>query len=311
MPSYDSQGRLKIVNANSTSTGSGGAIAIASGSNGIIVDTDATFINFQGTAVAAASLSGSGASININHAPYADFLTGFGEGASDADINVWQMSHDPLSGSIDWTVGIMFCRTSWDNGENEQRIWSTSNQFLVGGGTTFSMQDTLPNQFFVDGGGTNRLATGNGTNSNRAYMCFVVTRFEGGSAFLHQNGFYINGTVGTDTGQAYQASGYPFTVGGAAQPTNTAGAEDWGVHAICYVTRSLSEEEIMHWWRHVYASGTIVDIPNAPGNGLNGGWRVNSGINPSGTTWTPFIGADNLVKTGSKAHATQSLPLKW
>lgn len=293
-----------------TINGGSGGITIASGSSGTIVDSDATFINFQGSAVSSVALSGSGVTVNVNHTPYADFLTGFGEGASDADINVWQMSYDPLSGSANWAVGIIYCRTSWNNGEYAQRIWSTSNQFLVGGGTTFVMEDILPIVTVVTSSSTFS-ATAAGSNSNRSYCIFVVTTYDGGFVSIYQNGFFANGVAGNDTGIPYTESGFPFTVGGSAQPTNTTGAEDWGVHAVGYVTRSVSQEEIMHWWRHVYVSGTLVDVPNASGNGLNGAWRVTTGINPSTSTWTPFIGVDNLVKTGSKAHATQSIALKW
>jgi len=289
---------------------SSGPLEILSGSTGTQVTSSAYFINFDGSAISSVSISGSGTTVNVNHTPYADFLTGFGEGASDADINVWQMSYDPLSGSANWAVGIIYCRTSWNNGEDTQRIWSTSNQFLSGGGATFQMQDILPIVTVVTSSSIFS-ATGNGTNSNRSYCMFVVTTYDGGFVSVYQNGFFINGTGGDNTGISYTVSGYPFTVGGSAQPANTTGAEDWGVHAVGYVTRSVSQEEIMHWWRHVYVSGTLVDVPNASGNGLNGAWRVTTGINPSTSTWTPFIGADNLVKTGSKAHATQSLPLKW
>lgn len=289
---------------------SSGPLEILSGSTGTQVTSSAYFINFAGSAISAVTTTGSGATVNVNHTPYADFLTGFGEGATDADINVWQMSYDPLSGSANWAVGIIYCRTSWNNGEDTQRIWSTSNQFLAGGGATFAMQDTLPVVTVVTSS-TIFSANAAGSNSNRSYCIFVVTTYDGGSVSVYQNGFFANGVAGNDTGIPYTESGFPFTVGGSGQPTNTTGAEDWGVHAVGYVTRSVSQEEIMHWWRHVYVSGTLVDVPNASGNGLNGAWRVTTGINPSTSTWTPFIGVDNLVKTGSKAHATQSLPLKW
>ena len=63
MPSYDSQGRLKIVNAATGSGGGGGGgtgtIAIASGS-GVIVTSSAAYINFEGTAVRSVVQSGSG-----------------------------------------------------------------------------------------------------------------------------------------------------------------------------------------------------------------------------------------------------------
>lgn len=311
MPSYDSLGRLKIVNANSTSTGSGGAIAIASGSNGTIVDADATFINLKGSAISSVVTSGSGVAVNIDHVRYTDFLTGFGEGSTDAERNAWQMSFDPLSGSTNWTVGVLFTRTSWDNGEDEQRLWSTSNQFLAGGGATFSMANngTIPTLYFTQGGLQTNAASGE--NFFRSRTLFAVCRYTGGDTLQYMDGYFNNGAQGSDTGVAYDASGYPFTVGASGEPSNIYGAEDYGIHSIAYITRSLSQTEILDWWRHVYVSGTIVDIPNAPGNGLNGAWRVTAGVNPSGTTWLPFIGADNLVKTGTKAHATSSLPLIW
>lgn len=286
-----------------------GPLEILSGS-GTQVTSSAYFINFEGTAVRTVEVTGSGVSVHIDHRPLIDFLTGFGEGATDADINAWQMSFDPLSGSVNWCVGVIFTRDNWDGGEDEQRIWSTSNQFLAGGGATFAFTETVPTVYSVDSAATLNTATGTGDNSFRSRAIFATVRHDDGLVTIDTNGFYTNGFSSGNAG-AYQASGYPFTVGASGQPLNINGAEGWGIHAIGYVTRSVSRTEVLEWWHNVYSSGTMTDIPNTPGNGLNGAWRVVGGVNPSGTTWSPFIGADNLVKTGSKAHATSSIPLYW
>lgn len=313
MPSYDSQGRLKIVNAATGSGGGGGGgtgtIAIASGS-GVIVTSSAAYINFEGTAVRSVVQSGSGVSVHIDHRPLVDFLTGFGEGATSADINAWQMSFDPLSGSVNWCVGVIYTRNEWDVGEDEQRIWSTSNQYLAGGGATFAFSETTPTVYSVDSGATFNTATGVGDQSFRSKVMFTTVRHDDGLITIDTNGFFTDGFSLTNTGP-YQASGFPFTVGASGQPLNVYGAEGWGIHAIGYVTRSVSRTEVLRWWHHIYSSGTMTDIPDSSGNGLNGAWKVVGGTNPSGTTWTPFIGGDNLVKTGSKAHATSSIPLYW
>jgi hypothetical protein len=244
---------------------------------------------------------------------YADFLTGFGEGATSSSIGVWQLSTDPLSGSTEWTVGVITTRDATNTGDSEQRVWSTSSEFL-GGGATFVLRSdgAQPRAYFTDPGNSFRTVDGLYRPEYRASTVFSVIVYEGGNVRVFANGYYADGALGSNTGQAYTThwSVPPFTVGASGIPSNTHGAEDYGIHAICYVTRSLSTPEILDWWRHVYVSGTLVDIPNSPDNGLNGAWRV-SHANPLESSWSSFIGNSSLIKTGSKPHAVKSIPLKW
>lgn len=291
-----------------TINGGSGGITIASGSSGTIVDSNATFINFQGSAVSSVAISGSGVTVNVNHTPYADFLTGFGEGATDTDRNVWQLTNDPLSGSANWAVGVICVKTNMDIGDDSQRIWSTQNQYL-GDGVTFAVHDAVP-RFYLDNGSFFQVDLTSIGFRSRNYVHFCVAVYRDGNIEGYINGIPC-GFGGSFTGEGYPASGFPFTVGGSAEGNSSYAAEAWGVHSICYVTRSLTNTEVMNWWRHVYVSGTLVDIPTTSSNGLNGAWRVTAEANPSGATWAPFIGADNLIKTGSKAHSIESLPLIW
>jgi hypothetical protein len=260
--------------------------------------------------------SSPGGSAGTSFPPSADFLTGFGEGTTAGDVGAWQMSSDPLASQTDWSVGVVLTRNTTSDGDGEQRIWSTSDQYL-GGGATFALASdgAQPKLYFTDPGNTFRTVTSEYRTDYRAGTVFSVVTYTGGNVRMYVNGSYADGVEGSNTGQAYTPAGTPppFTVGASGEPLTgqgTYGAEDWGIHAVCYVTRSLSGAEVLDWWRHVYVSGTLVDVPNAPGNGLNGAWRASTD-NPSEERWTPFVGNTSLIKTGSKAYAVKSIPLRW
>ncbi len=255
------------------------------------------------------SPSGGGAS----GVQYANFLTGFGEGATAGDLGVWRLSNDPLSGKDEWSVGLIFTRNNTGTGDAEQRIWSTSDEYLNYGATFVMKNGGIQPTLYVDTGQLSTNDAGSSTR-NKVNTVFAVLVYNGGNVKI-----YINGAEefagGSDSDQAYASNPYGsqfFSVGASGYYAgNTSyGAEDWGVHAVCYVTRSLGEPEVLEWWRHAYVSGTLIDVPDAPGNGLNAAWRVTDS-NPSGGTWTPFIGTDSLFKSGSKAHSVKSIPIKW
>ncbi len=244
---------------------------------------------------------------------YANFLTGFGEGATAGDLGVWRLSNDPLSGKDEWSVGLIFTRNNTGTGDAEQRIWSTSDEYLNYGATFVMKNGGIQPTLYVDTGQLSTNDAGSSTR-NKVNTVFAVLVYNGGNVKI-----YINGAEefagGSDSDQAYASNPYGsqfFSVGASGYYAgNTSyGAEDWGVHAVCYVTRSLGEPEVLEWWRHAYVSGTLIDVPDAPGNGLNAAWRVTDS-NPSGGTWTPFIGTDSLFKSGSKAHSVKSIPIKW
>ena len=263
---------------------------------------------FGGDVHISGNLTVEGAAPGLRHA---DFLTGFGEGATAGVRAAWQLSSDPLASKTAWSVGVILTRNTTATGEGEQRIWSTSGQHLTGGATfALDADGAQPKLYFTNTGNSFQTVTSEYRTDYRAGTLFSVVTYTGGNTLMYSNGAYADGAGGSTTGQAYVSSSFPFTVGASAQPLNDYGAEDWGIHAVCYVTRSLSSVEVLDWWRHIYVSGTLVDIPNAPGNGLNGAWRVSS-ANPSGGTWSPFIGAASLIKTGSKAHSVKSIPLRW
>ena len=138
---------------------------------------------------------------------------------------------------------------------------------------------------------------------------FVTVVFDDGNVTLYVNGLFgafFSGATGAYT------TGTGFAVGssvGGAGATN--GATEALIHGIGFHTGSSTlTKEVMDWYRACLTDQTFATDPRLIASAE--AWSVESGVNPSGGTWTPDDGANNLVQTGSAATITElTIPLNW
>jgi hypothetical protein len=116
---------------------------------------------------------------------------------------------------------------------------------------------------------------------------------------------YLNGSMFAETFNAgvtgTQSSGGNIILGCRGGTDQAAQYER--IQGAGYVLRNVTAAQIAEWSRACVTAGQMADIPT--GGSFDAAWRV--GASEPGATWTPFVGAGNLTRTGTAlTHGTDS-----
>lgn len=255
----------------------------------------------------------SGATI-VGGAPVSttSFMRGFGSHPSDATQRAaWALSSDPLDAQTAWTVFWVHARLT--EPQNDEVVWSTSNQFCSDGGARGRLTDTAFSNDFVDS--TPGFVTGasSGEDRYRRQVRMVVQVFNSGSLLGYVDGYYANALASGAAG-AYNSSGRNLHIGADAegavadQATGAGGIQSHALAFWGFALRAVTQDQIREWFRACLLAGGFADIPS--GGGLTRAFRA-ADANLGAGTWAPFIGSGGATKVGTKTLSLTSLPMDW
>lgn len=207
---------------------------------------------------------------------------------------------DPFSGQTAGTVCVMM--SPIQNFGGFQQLCGNNNG--GGGGLSIALfGNTLLIQAW-DSGGAQQTQFVN-VPAIRLWNIVAMTIDTSGADMLMEiwwNGSRVFDMAVGGAGGALPAGGV-FTIGAA--PGGALQAEQTRVQGAGYVARVVTGAELADQFADALALGMFTDVSG----GFDGAYRVTAGVNP-GNPWVPFVGADNLTRTGPAVTlAADALPI--
>lgn len=225
------------------------------------------------------------------------------------DSRFYSLGSDPLAvanGTFAILVNVRLGAEDYDN-----RFYAGTRDALLnsatGGGIAFGTESGFnpvsSGISLVTDLGNLRWATWTDRKLVGKWTFFVVTWSASGGTMTVR--FYVNGepvSEGTVAGNNVAAGGNLCLGTSADGAIATAdGLQEGWLNGGGYALRALTYEQVGEWSDEVMNAGQMVDIPT--GGSLTAGWRASSGGGAPGATWTPFVGAGTLTRTGTAAGA--------